>query len=93
MMLFVIGLFGVLFHQRHVLVRGRMKDDRRAEPIEHLAQPTPVANIGNDGGHLEVRIAFVQLDLRIEDAVLAVAEQDETRGTRTGDLPAQLESD
>ena len=47
MMLLVIGLFGVLFHERHVLVSGRMEDDGGPEPIEDLGQPTVVTDIGD----------------------------------------------
>ena len=47
--LLVIGVLGVVFHQRHVLVRGRVEDDLRTMRCEDRGQAVGVADVGDDG--------------------------------------------
>ena len=71
-----------------MLVRGRMEDNCRAQAVKDLPYPALVANIRNDRSHLHLGIAFPQLNLHVEDAVLAVSKQDQAPGARAGHLPA-----
>ena len=51
------------------------------------------AVVGDDRFDPDVRKGLAQLDPRIEDAVFAVPEQHDARGTDVGDLAAQFEAD
>jgi len=83
----------VRLHQRHVLVRGGVEDDRGPVPGEHLAQARLVADVGDDGHQLRPVRQPPQALVDLEDAVLAVADQDQLAGLGPGDLAAQLRSD
>ena len=87
------GLLGILFHQRHVLVCGRVKHDVGLEPLEDAAGAVAIANVGDNRGQPGIREALAQAVHRLEDAVLTVPEQHQLRGPRVHDLAAQLGPD
>ena len=93
MMLFVTASSGFDFHQRHVFVRGRVEDDRRPDPLEELANPPAVADVGDDRLQLERREHATQLRVDVEDAVFAVADEDEAARFGHRHLTAELGAD
>src|SRR5262249_52376546 len=50
----VIGhrLLRILFHEQHVFVSSRMKDDGGPDAIEHVCHPIVVPNVSNDCGEV-----------------------------------------
>ena len=91
----VVGdrLFRVLFHQRHVLVRSRMKDDMGPGTAKAGLESSGIADVGNGRPDGRAWKAFAQLTLRVENAVLAVAHDDQQCRVRDRDLPAEFGSD
>ena len=83
----------VLLHERHMLVRRRVEDGERVEPLEDAVDPGFIADIGDDRGDLQVGEPAPQFDLGLEDLILGVVEDDQELRLERGDLPAELQAD
>ena len=83
----------VRLHQRHVLVRGGVEDDRGPVALEdapHLGAVLDVADHRHDGRE----VALVdQLPLDLEQRRLRVVDDDQPLAADLGDLPAELGAD
>ena len=80
-------------HQRHVLVRGGVKDDVGRMPREHAGHPPGVADVAHQRPDIERRPAVLQLVGDGEQRVLVPLEQQQGLRLQRGDLAAQLRSD
>src|SRR5688572_67646 len=87
------GLENVVLHQGHMLVRGRVEDRMRTVLLENVEDPRPVTHIRDHRNDLHIGEAQRELLEDVEDRILAVAEEDEARGSEAGQLPAKLRSD
>ena len=76
-----------------MLVCGGVKHDLRTHALEGGAQTSAVPNVGDERLNGEPGKLFSETRLRFEDAVFTVAEQQQQRGVRQCDLPAQLATD
>ena len=83
----------LLFHQRHVLVRGGVEDRVGPVLLEDLPQPLPVAHVGDDRNRGDVGKPLGQLGQDVEDRVLAVPQQDDLGRLQPGELAAELAAD
>ena len=87
------GLDGVLLHQAHVLVGGRVEDDGRAVLLEHLPHALLLLAVGEHRDGVERVPVLDQLARDLEQVVLGVVEQDEPARPHARDLAAQLGAD
>ena len=87
-------LEGMRLHQRHVLVRGGVEDDRGPVLLEDLApERLPVLDV-DELRHRGREVALVdELALDVEQRRLGVVDEDQPRRIDTGDLTAELCAD
>ena len=78
----------VVFHERHVLVRGGVEYGVRAIELENLRHPRAVANVRDDRHDLHIREAEEKLLIDVEDGVFAVSEKDEASWSQPRELAA-----
>ncbi len=83
----------VLLHQVHVLVRGRMEDDRGPVLGEHLAHPLALLAVGEHRDGVEHVAVLDELTADLEEVVLGVIEQHQPARTDARDLAAELGAD
>ena len=91
----VVGhrFFGIAFHQRNVLVRGCVENCLGPVGLEHPVNPGGVTDVGNNRHDAEPGKFHQQFVVNLEDAVLAVSQQDQLAGTQARDLSANLAPD
>ena len=83
-------LGGVTLQQREVLERGRVEDDLRAEPPEHLTDPMRIADVSQDRLVGAQQSAAVQRELNGVQSVLVTVEHDQLCRAELVQLAAQL---
>ena len=85
-----VGLhrFGrVRLEDRHVLVRGGVEHDVGLVPLEDLAQPALVADVGED------RLGLVERRHDLEEEAVVAVEQEQARRAVLRDLAGDLAAD
>src|SRR6185312_13319758 len=91
----VVGdrLDDILFHERHVLVRGCVEDCVGTTVVEDGVHALSVADVRDHGHDRHTGVGRAELRLDVEDRVLAVAKYDQHRGLELRQLPAELAAD
>ena len=83
----------VRLHERDVFVRGRVEDDGGAVLLEDLANLRRVARV-REHRRSRMEVALVdELALDLEEAGLAVVDENESSRAHAGDLAAELRAD
>ena len=87
------GFAGVLLHQRHVLVGGRVEDHLRTVGAEGVVQTRDHAHVADYGDELQIGEAVLQFETDVVHRGFGVVEEDELLDAERGQLPAQLRTD
>ena len=87
------GLAGVVLHHGNVLMRGRMKHDRRTMAFEYLCHAERIANVRDDGNDVRFGAQCLELLLDGEQAVFGPLDQQHGLGAKFEYLPADLRTD
>ena len=86
-------LENVVFHQRNVLVSGRVEDCVRPMLLKDVEDSVAIADVGDHGHDVHIREAQRELLEDVEDRILAVSEQNESRRREARELAAELGAD
>ena len=85
------GLGGADLHQRHMLVRRRVKDDGRMIGVEHIVQTCFIADGADEGDNRSFGTVLVfQFGFQLIGAVLVDVKNQQTAGLVAHDLTAKL---
>src|SRR5690625_1470797 len=87
------GLFGVILHQRYVLMGRRMEDNIRTITPEDMLERPEIPHVGDDRTPLHIGEETRCLTVDLVNAVLAAAQQQELLWMESGDLPDELGPD
>ena len=85
-------LHGMLLHQRHVLVGGRVEHDGRVVELEDRLHAGRVAHVGDLGDDRDLR-RLAQLAIDLEEVVLGVVGEHEQADLHAHELAAELGAD
>src|SRR5208337_4263652 len=84
------GLARIGFHQRHMLVGGCVENHVGPEFSESGAKARRIPERSDHGNHLGVRGQCVEFSLEVEQAILAMVEQNEPSGLESQYLATEL---
>ncbi|MCG3130395.1 MAG: hypothetical protein FLDDKLPJ_01152 [Phycisphaerae bacterium] len=76
-----------------MLVRGGVKDDRRAFEAQEGVHPCAVGHVGDAGADGRLTGLLAQLAIDAEEGVLGLLEEDQALRLKPGDLAAKLGAD
>ncbi len=86
-------LHGVLLHQRHVLVGGRVEDDGRAGASAKIASMRAASRTSAISGTISICVVLAQLAVDLEEVVLGVVGHHEPADLHAHELAAELGAD
>ena len=87
------GLAGVLLHQGHVFIGGRVEHHLRMPGAEGVIQPLGMADIPDERHEMEGGIFLGQVQPEVVHGRLAVVVEDNLLGAEIGQLPYQFRAD